>query len=95
MPNPQVPADIRKRRGTFRPDRDYAAEAEAEDEALTEYKALARAAYARAMKGDDVAREIEYLRQAEAALARNGITTREGARWNFSTLVKIATASQH
>ena len=91
MPNPRVSDDIKRRRGTYRADRaEDAPTAEAENEALALYKDLARDTFKRALGGSNVIRDLEYLRQAEAALYDNGIATHDGSQWNMSKLVEIA-----
>ena len=91
MPNPRVPDSVKKRRGTYRPDRsENAVKPEPENEALSQYLDLAKEAFANGLKGFDVTSEIEYLRAAESALYQNGITAFNGERWNMSKLVALA-----
>lgn len=90
IPNPRVPDATKRLRGTFRADRAEGRATDEEPEAVTEYKALAKDAYARAIKGFDVREDIAYLRQAEKAFQQAGITTRDGQPWSMSFIAECA-----
>ena len=94
MPNPRVSDAEKRRRGTYRRDRSENARTEPENEALAEYKELGMKAYDRAVHGADVASDVEYLRQAEDALADNGIVTPDGTPWKYSVLADLAHKAQ-
>lgn len=89
MPNPRVPDDVKRRRGTYRADRAEGAAVEPESAALREYKALALNAYTAAVHGEDVSEQIAYLRQCEDALHANGIGTPDG-KWKLSVIADLA-----
>lgn len=98
MPAHRVPDAVKKKRGTYRPDRAEDAPAGSDrPEAVKEYLIAAHTAYAHAAKGGDVSQRIAYLREAEHALALHGITDETGRPWRMSKLVELAAhgARQH
>ena len=90
MPNPRLSAAERKRRGTFRSDRDYDARdaitaPDSADETLAEYRRLAGLALVAAarkqplpvVEGPDIIVTPQWLRTVERAMARSGIVQRD------------------
>jgi hypothetical protein len=98
MPNPRLSAAERKRRGTYRADRDYDAVDEPQDVVLAEYKRLAVEAYSAASRnepapvvpGSAVRVTPAFLAQIERRLADGGMVMQDGRPWNLSEIVKIA-----
>jgi hypothetical protein len=100
MPNPRVPDDVKKRRGTYRADRSEKVELVAPtvaDETLAEYKRLAWQAISAAacgrplpvVPGTDILITPQFLGTVENAMAASGITLPDGRPWNMSYLVWI------
>jgi len=100
MPNPRVPDDVKRRRGTYRADRSENIELVAPtvaDETLAEYKRLACLAIVAAVQREplpvvpdtDIEITPQFLRTVEKAMADKGITLPDGRAWNFSYVVYI------
>lgn len=91
MPNPRVPEDVRRRRGTYRPDRAYddAMPESEENKAYAIYVEHGRETFIKASRGEDVKGDIAFLRAAENALKLAGIIRQENC---YAALAEIASA---
>lgn len=91
----RVSEDVRRRRGTYRPDRSDRAYGDAgmpeseENKAWSIYVDHGRETFIKASRGEDVKADIAFLRQAENALRQAGFITQDNC---FSALADIASA---
>jgi hypothetical protein len=89
--NPRVDAEVRKRRGTFRADRDYdnrQREPSLTERAVRLYWERFSDACTRAASYD-VTDEIEHLREVERAFTERGVYCDNGEPFHGSDLVEI------